>query len=86
MAVSAVRRRIEQTQSAKAALAVLGDMSILALYAPLRHWSAARTGAINAKGDFGTWCWDVAFEPVQGHDIIRRHGATNDAPVGAALS
>jgi hypothetical protein len=28
--------------------------------------------AVNAKGGFGTWCWDVAFEPAQVHDILRR--------------
>lgn len=43
--------------------------------------------AVNAKGGFGTWCWDVAFEPAQVHDIVRRHGATADAPLAAlALS
>jgi type III restriction enzyme len=30
--------------------------------------------AVNSKGGFGTWCWDVAFEPAQVHDIlIRQH-------------
>jgi type III restriction enzyme len=28
---------------------------------------------VNAKGGFGEWCWDVAFEPAQIHDTIRRH-------------
>ncbi|MDP4301851.1 BPTD_3080 family restriction endonuclease [Leptothrix discophora] len=37
----------------------------------LKHW----VDAVNAKGGFGTWCWDVAFEPAQVHDIVRRHGA-----------
>jgi len=30
---------------------------------------------VNAKGGFGTWCCDVAFEPAQMQDIIQRHGA-----------
>ena len=30
--------------------------------------------AVNAKGGFGQWCWDVAFEPAQVHGIVRRHG------------
>ncbi|HKI62014.1 MAG TPA: DEAD/DEAH box helicase family protein [Mariprofundaceae bacterium] len=29
--------------------------------------------AVNQKGGFGTWCWDVAFEPAQTHDIIAQH-------------
>lgn len=29
--------------------------------------------AINAAGGFGTWVWDVAFDPAQTHDIIARH-------------
>jgi type III restriction enzyme len=28
--------------------------------------------AVNAKGGFGTWCWDVAFRPEQVHDILLR--------------
>lgn len=35
--------------------------------------------AVNAKGGFGTWCWDVAFEPAQVHDIVRQHGTTTSA-------
>lgn len=27
----------------------------------------------------GTWCWDVAFQPAQIHDILVRHGG--GAPV-----
>ena len=30
---------------------------------------------VNAKGGFGTWCWDVAFQPAQIHDIVQKHGA-----------
>jgi type III restriction enzyme len=30
---------------------------------------------VNAKGGFGTWCWDVALEASQIQDIIQRHGA-----------
>lgn len=28
---------------------------------------------VNAKGGFGVWCWDVAFEPAKVHDIIHAH-------------
>lgn len=31
--------------------------------------------AVNAKGGFGRWCWDVAFEPAQIQDIVQRHDA-----------
>lgn len=30
--------------------------------------------ALNAKGGFGAWCWDVAFKPAAVHDILARHG------------
>lgn len=30
---------------------------------------------VNTRGGFGSWCWDVAFEPAQIHDIIQ-NGAT----------
>lgn len=29
--------------------------------------------AVNSRGGFGIWCWDVAFEPSKVHDIIRTH-------------
>jgi type III restriction enzyme len=29
---------------------------------------------VNAKGGFGTWCWDVVFEPAQVLDRIGGHG------------
>ena len=29
--------------------------------------------AVNAKGGFGIWCWDVAFQPAQIQDILGRH-------------
>jgi len=29
---------------------------------------------VNAKGGFGVWCWDVAFEPAKIHDIVAAHG------------
>jgi len=29
--------------------------------------------AVNAKGGFGGWCWDVAFQPAQIQDILARH-------------
>jgi type III restriction enzyme len=31
--------------------------------------------AVNAKGGFGKWCWDVAFMPAQIQDILQRHAA-----------
>jgi type III restriction enzyme len=31
--------------------------------------------AVNAKGGFGTWCWDVVFEPAQIHDVIESHAS-----------
>ena len=27
---------------------------------------------VNAKGGFGAWCWDVAFEPAKVYDIIEK--------------
>ena len=30
--------------------------------------------AVNAKGGFGEWCWDVAFQPAEVQDIVHRHG------------
>ena len=35
----------------------------------LDHWIKG----VNAKGGFGSWCWDVAFQPAEVHDIIARH-------------
>lgn len=32
--------------------------------------------AVNSRGGFGVWCWDVAFEPAKVHDIIVRHAST----------
>ena len=29
---------------------------------------------VNAKGGFGLWCWDVAFEMAQIQDILAKHG------------
>ena len=31
--------------------------------------------AVNAKGGFGSWCWDVAFKPAEIHDCLVRHGS-----------
>jgi type III restriction enzyme len=28
---------------------------------------------VNAKGGFGIWTWDVAFEPAKIHDILQKH-------------
>lgn len=30
--------------------------------------------AVNAKGGFGVWCWDVAFAAHEIQDIVNRHG------------
>lgn len=30
--------------------------------------------AVNTKGGFGHWCWDVVFEPAGVYDVIERHG------------
>jgi type III restriction enzyme len=29
--------------------------------------------AVNARGGFGVWCWDVAFQPARMQDILSRH-------------
>ena len=29
---------------------------------------------VNAKGGLGAWCWDVAYQPAQVHDIIEKYG------------
>ena len=36
-------------------------------------------GAVSAAGGFGSWCWDVAFQPSQVHDILARHLTNNPA-------
>lgn len=28
--------------------------------------------AVNVKGGFGIWCWDVAFQPAKVHDIMTK--------------
>lgn len=28
---------------------------------------------VNAKGGFGVWCWDVAFQPAEIQDIVHKH-------------
>ncbi len=33
--------------------------------------------AVNTKGGFGQWCWDVAFEPAKIHDILAKHQVGN---------
>jgi len=30
--------------------------------------------AVNAKGGFGTWSSDVAYQPAQLHDVLTRRG------------
>jgi type III restriction enzyme len=44
----------------------------------LEHWYdatalASWVQAVNAKGGFGAWCWDVVFDPVQIQDILNHH-------------
>ncbi len=34
--------------------------------------------AVNAKGGFGRWCWDVAFKPAEIQDILSRHNGPID--------
>jgi len=34
--------------------------------------------AVNAKGGFGSWCWDVAFRPAEIQDILSRHDVATD--------
>jgi type III restriction enzyme len=29
--------------------------------------------AVNARGGFGVWCWDVAFQPARMQDILSIH-------------
>ncbi len=29
--------------------------------------------AVNERGGFGVWCWDVAFVPAQMQDILAKH-------------
>ena len=31
--------------------------------------------AVNSAGGFGSWCWDVAFDPAQVHDIVAKHAS-----------
>ena len=41
--------------------------------------------AVNQKGGFGTWCWDVVKEePSRMHDVILEHAksATYSKPIG----
>jgi type III restriction enzyme len=41
--------------------------------------------AVNAKGGFGAWCWDVAFEPAQIQDIIAKHALGSDGSLASEL-
>lgn len=34
----------------------------------------AWVGAVDAKGGFGVWCSDVAYQPAELHDVLTRHG------------
>jgi type III restriction enzyme len=40
--------------------------------------------AVNTTGGFGIWCWDVAFEPAQVHDIVHAHSGV-DAKAGSGV-
>jgi type III restriction enzyme len=33
--------------------------------------------AVNEAGGFGAWAWDVAFEPAQVHDLVKKHGSNS---------
>lgn len=39
--------------------------------------------AVNSRGGFGVWCWDVAFEPAKVHDIVLAH--TNNSAIPSRL-
>jgi Type III restriction enzyme, res subunit len=39
--------------------------------------------AVNAKGGFGEWCWDVAFQPAEVQDIVHRHGGVAQSVANA---
>jgi len=43
-----------------------------AKHAALAQW----VEAVNQKGGFGTWCWDVAYQMSELQDVLSRHGAT----------
>lgn len=45
--------------------------------AAMRQW----VEGVNAKGGFGTWACDMAFEPARIHDILEEH-STGAAPHG----
>ena len=36
----------------------------------------AWVAGVNAKGGFGVWCHDVAYEMAKIHDILEHHGTT----------
>lgn len=40
--------------------------------------------AVNQKGGFGQWCWDVAFQPAQIQDIIAKHATATPRNEGVA--
>ncbi len=41
---------------------------------------------VNEKGGFGTWAWDVVFDPAKMPDVIHTHaGAATPAPESASL-
>jgi type III restriction enzyme len=42
--------------------------------AALKTW----VEGVNAKGGFGTWSWDVAFQPAQLQDILAKHSSSMD--------
>jgi hypothetical protein len=33
-----------------------------------------RVLVVDAKGGFGSWCWNLAFKQAEAHDIVARHG------------
>jgi type III restriction enzyme len=42
--------------------------------AALKTW----VEGVNAKGGFGAWSWDVAFQPAQLQDILAKHSSSKD--------
>jgi type III restriction enzyme len=42
-----------------------------------RHALAEWVRAVNSHGGFGTWTWDVSFDPADVRDILRRHNTAD---------
>jgi hypothetical protein len=48
----------------------------------LKRW----VDAVNEKGGFGVWAWDVVFEPAKMQDVIHRHAGVPVGVSGSALA